>query len=152
MPLQINQAPDHQQFSVEGVLCVNCGEFTPGIQDWCIGHEQEDGTFSGCGSNALAYVEAGGWLGGSKPHPTHPHYVEHQLASGIIAYTRLTKQEIAEKQKADKELLTKERDLAERLAEKEGRKAAAREVVKLQAANDPHWKAVAELLGVELEG
>lgn len=34
------------------------------------------------------------WIGG-RPDPNHPHFVEHNVSTGLTGYTRLTAKEIA---------------------------------------------------------
>lgn len=162
--LTINRAPDFIQFTVEGVYCINCQEFTPGALEVCIGSPipesvdaaadpslGQDVLTSGCGSSAVAYVEAGSWLGGLQPSPGHPCTVEHDLSSGMIAYTKMTAAELDEKASRDKAELEAQRTWAAAEQAKADRKVAARELLRLKAAEDPMWAAMADLFDVDLE-
>lgn len=127
-----NPKPDHIQYP-RGVLCLDCDEFIPAELERCIA----------CGSGAVALLEQGQWRDG-RPDPGHPHHVEHDLSTGMVGYTRLTKAEIAE------------RAVESRRFQAEQKKAAMERELGLRqlrekAASDPAWAALARHLGISLD-
>ena|SRR6266851_10321116 len=83
------------------------------------------------------------WEGG-RPEPEHPHYVEVDCSTGLVGYTRLTDEEIAERARLA-EIATKERVEQEKAALK--RQAA----LAVRAAKDPDFKLLLEHLGIPLK-
>src|SRR5438270_12435787 len=126
--------PDHVRYLAEGVICENCGDFTPGRQVWCLS----------CASNALRPVSAGAWQDDKPPERDWPHWVEHHISTGRMAYFRLSAAEV--KAQRERDAATHERAAAEN-AERDLLKRRVRE----RAERDPDFAALAELHGIRFD-
>jgi hypothetical protein len=83
------------------------------------------------------------WEGG-RPEPEHPHHVEVDCSTGLVGYTRLTAEEIAEREAQAVEVAKQQAIIDAKLKDRQ-------DLVRARAKDDPAFKALAEHLGIALE-
>src|SRR5258708_26810181 len=82
------------------------------------------------------------WEGG-RPETAHPHHVEVDCSTGLVGYTRLTADEIAEQKVRAERSLASEKDAQAKLAERLF-------AIRKKAKTDPAFAALAEYFGIPL--
>lgn len=83
------------------------------------------------------------WEGGA-PDPEHPHHVEVDVSTGLVGYTRLTDEQVAEQEARAAEEATARASIDAQLRERQ-------DIIRARAKEDPAFKALAEHLGISLE-